>query len=233
MTLGEKLQTLRNRAGLSQEDLADRLGVSRQAISKWELDKTVPDVKYIVELSELFEVSTDYLLKEHTVPESETAVPDTSAGDNVAPKIFSAGPRDCSPLINALLLCGNGFLFMLLLLSFPMRYMFSYRLSFIPPLLVLLLAPVFLLLSRAFLRPPAKALRGYCHLSAACLTLWGFALAMLLGYHEVIDDLLFSMVEGAASIPLLLLTTAVMLGPIYAAAYFITRITTRSLAANE
>ena len=59
MTLGEKIQMLRINAGLSQEGLAERLGVSRQAISKWELDKTVPDVKYIVELIEMFRVSTD------------------------------------------------------------------------------------------------------------------------------------------------------------------------------
>ena len=69
LTLGEKLQNLRTDAGMSQEDLADRLGVSRQAISKWELGKTVPDVKYIVALSDLFQVTTDYLLKE---PAAET-----------------------------------------------------------------------------------------------------------------------------------------------------------------
>ena len=62
MTLGEKLQSLRAEAGLSQEDLAEHLAVSRQAVSKWELDKTVPDVKYIVALSDLFGVTTDYLL---------------------------------------------------------------------------------------------------------------------------------------------------------------------------
>ena len=62
MTLGAKIQALRADAGMSQEDLAERLVVSRQAVSKWELDKTVPDVKYIVALSELFLVSTDYLL---------------------------------------------------------------------------------------------------------------------------------------------------------------------------
>ena len=64
MTFGEKLQTLRTDADLSQEDLAARLGVSRQAISKWELNKTMPDVKYIVALSDLFQVTTDSLLKE-------------------------------------------------------------------------------------------------------------------------------------------------------------------------
>ena len=64
MTLGEKIQALRTAAGQSQENLAEKLDVSRQAVSKWELDKTVPDVKYIVALSELFGVTTDFLLKD-------------------------------------------------------------------------------------------------------------------------------------------------------------------------
>ncbi len=68
MTLGEKLQLLRSRSGLSQEELAERLAVSRQAVSKWELDKTVPEVRYIVSVSELFGVTTDCLLKEGDLP---------------------------------------------------------------------------------------------------------------------------------------------------------------------
>ena len=66
MTLGEKLQMLRSHAGMSQEELAERLNVSRQAISKWELNKTVPEVKYIVSISGIFGVTTDILLKEGT-----------------------------------------------------------------------------------------------------------------------------------------------------------------------
>ena len=66
MTLGEKLQMLRSHAGMSQEELAERLNVSRQAISKWELNKTVPEVKYIVSISGIFGVTPDILLKEGT-----------------------------------------------------------------------------------------------------------------------------------------------------------------------
>ena len=66
VTLGEKLQMLRSHAGMSQEELAERLNVSRQAISKWELNKTVPEVKYIVSISGIFGVTTDILLKEGT-----------------------------------------------------------------------------------------------------------------------------------------------------------------------
>ena len=64
MTLGMKLQLLRKQNGLSQEQLADRLNVSRQAISKWELDAALPDTANVIALSRLFRVSTDYLLKD-------------------------------------------------------------------------------------------------------------------------------------------------------------------------
>lgn len=64
MTLGEKLQKLRKAAGLSQEQLAEKLLVSRQAISKWEQDAARPDTDNILVLSEIFGVTTDYLLKE-------------------------------------------------------------------------------------------------------------------------------------------------------------------------
>lgn len=64
MKLAEKIQDLRKKSGLSQEQLADKLGISRQAISKWESEQSTPDIDKIVLLSEFFQVSTDYLLKE-------------------------------------------------------------------------------------------------------------------------------------------------------------------------
>ena len=63
MTLGEKIQTLRKQKGLSQEQLAEKITVSRQAVSKWELSESFPDVDNIVQLSNIFDVSTDYLLR--------------------------------------------------------------------------------------------------------------------------------------------------------------------------
>lgn len=68
MTLGEKLQQLRKSKALSQEELADRLGVSRQSVSKWELNDSMPDIKKIIQLSDFYCVSTDYLLKETENP---------------------------------------------------------------------------------------------------------------------------------------------------------------------
>jgi transcriptional regulator with XRE-family HTH domain len=69
MTLGKRIQELRKKINFSQEQLAEKLEVSRQAISKWELDQSTPDTDKIIQLSYLFQVSTDYLLIEGlTIP---------------------------------------------------------------------------------------------------------------------------------------------------------------------
>lgn len=65
MRFGEKIRILRTQRGLSQEQLALELGVSRQAISRWELGEVVPDTANVLRLSQLFGVSTDYLLHEN------------------------------------------------------------------------------------------------------------------------------------------------------------------------
>lgn len=62
MTFNEKLINLRKQAGLSQDALARQLGVSRQAISKWELGTAMPETENIVKLAKIFDVKTDYLL---------------------------------------------------------------------------------------------------------------------------------------------------------------------------
>ena len=64
MRFEEKIVELRKQKGLSQEELAERLGVSRQAVSRWELGQTLPDIVNLVQLCELFGVSADYLVKE-------------------------------------------------------------------------------------------------------------------------------------------------------------------------
>ena len=63
MTLGDKIFKLRTERGLSQETFGDKLGVSRQSVSKWETDQSLPELEKIIALSEFFGVSTDYLLK--------------------------------------------------------------------------------------------------------------------------------------------------------------------------
>ena len=68
--LGARLQKLRRQAGMSQQELADRLHVSRQSISKWELGTAKPDLDNVIRLSELFSVSLDELVlgKTHSEP---------------------------------------------------------------------------------------------------------------------------------------------------------------------
>ncbi len=81
MSLSDKLQTLRKQAGLSQEQLATQLYVSRQAISKWENGESIPEVENVIQLSKLFGVSTDYLL----LDEVSTAAPGNSSAESRVP----------------------------------------------------------------------------------------------------------------------------------------------------
>ncbi len=64
MTISEKLYKLRKQSGLSQEELAEKLNVSRQAISKWETGTSIPESDKLISISNFFEVSLDYLLKD-------------------------------------------------------------------------------------------------------------------------------------------------------------------------
>ena len=63
MNMADRIQYLRKSKGISQEELADKVGVSRQAVSKWESEQSTPDLEKIIILSEFFEVTTDYILK--------------------------------------------------------------------------------------------------------------------------------------------------------------------------
>lgn len=73
MKLSEKILTLRKQAGLSQEELAEKLNVSRQAVSRWEVGSAIPDAMNVMQLSRLFGVSADYLLNDDY--ESDQDVP--------------------------------------------------------------------------------------------------------------------------------------------------------------
>lgn len=63
MNFEEKLQVLRRKKGLSQENLAESIGISRQAIAKWESGKSYPDINNLIQLSDLFKVSIDSLVR--------------------------------------------------------------------------------------------------------------------------------------------------------------------------
>ena len=81
MILADKIVSLRKKAGWSQEDLAENLGVTRQSVSKWEGAQSVPDMDKVVMMSRLFGVSTDFLLKD----ELEEETPCAAAQDDDTP----------------------------------------------------------------------------------------------------------------------------------------------------
>ena len=81
MILADKIIDLRKKNGWSQEELAEKLSVSRQAVSKWEGAQSVPDMARVLQMSELFGVSTDYLLKDNL----EAAEPAQQEDPNLLP----------------------------------------------------------------------------------------------------------------------------------------------------
>lgn len=87
MNLADRIQQLRKRKGISQEELADRIGVSRQAVSKWESGQTSPDLEKIVLLSDYFEVTTDYLLKGVSPTPAQTGPDQTVSVQSVPAQI--------------------------------------------------------------------------------------------------------------------------------------------------
>ena len=84
MILADKIIDERKKNGWSQEELAEQLGVSRQSVSKWESAGSVPDLKKVIQMAELFGVSTDYLLKDELEKENRDVV-ETSGSDADSP----------------------------------------------------------------------------------------------------------------------------------------------------
>ena len=82
MTIGEKITILRNSLSMSQEALADKLMVSRQAVSKWEMDQAQPQVENVLQICELFNISTDELLYDDVI------INRTKKGERVKNKYF-------------------------------------------------------------------------------------------------------------------------------------------------
>ena len=85
MILADKIIENRKKNGWSQEELAEKLGVSRQSVSKWEGAQAVPDLKKILQLSEIFGVSTDYLIRDEIeeAPTQELAPVDNGLEETV------------------------------------------------------------------------------------------------------------------------------------------------------
>ncbi|MDO4324297.1 MAG: helix-turn-helix transcriptional regulator [Lachnospiraceae bacterium] len=84
MILSEKILTLRKKNGWSQEELAEKLNVTRQSISKWESAASIPDINKILELSRIFDVTTDYLLKDDMEDPEYSAYQEVSSAPRVS-----------------------------------------------------------------------------------------------------------------------------------------------------
>ena len=78
MTLGDKIRTARKQEGLSQEQLSEKLGISRSSVAKWETDKGIPDISNLIALSDVFGLSLDELIKEDTTVKKKI-IADSSA----------------------------------------------------------------------------------------------------------------------------------------------------------
>lgn len=75
MTFGEKLFDLRKSRKLSQDELAEKLCVTRQAVSKWELGETLPDSENVIKLADMFYVSAEYLLNDDVTEQPQKTLP--------------------------------------------------------------------------------------------------------------------------------------------------------------
>lgn len=109
MTTGEKIAALRREAALSQEALADRLGISRQAVSKWEADQAVPTMDNLMELSRIFGVSVDSLLRpDSELPTRDDVQGETAGGNGAPPQSpgLSKRAKGCI-LVLVILLCAG------------------------------------------------------------------------------------------------------------------------------
>lgn len=91
MSLGEQIRSLRKTAGLSQEALAEQLGVSRQAVSKWENDSGLPETEKLIRMSQIFDVSLDTLVQNDT-PQPPVAHTPQSESDAPAPPLAESSP---------------------------------------------------------------------------------------------------------------------------------------------
>lgn len=112
MTLGEKLKTLRASRGLSQEQLATELNVSRQAVSKWECGDAAPDLDKLRAICAYFGVTTDYLIWENEEDASKAAVPEKERASRGRNEVLS------NVLLLVLLLAGIAALWSSLRISF-------------------------------------------------------------------------------------------------------------------
>lgn len=98
---GERIYNLRKKSGLSQEEFADKLGVSRQAVSKWETGQSVPDAEKAAAIGAFFGVSLDWLINGAEVPAPVAVAPSAAEKERVEPAspVASAKSADVAPRV--------------------------------------------------------------------------------------------------------------------------------------
>ena len=125
MSIAERILTLRKSKGMSQEQLAEAVGVSRQAVSKWESEQASPDPEKIIAMSEIFGVTTDYLLKgiepekeEAKTEEKKTEDTHMTVGDVLDQKILTEQNKEKSKKLLKIALIALGVFLAIDIISF-------------------------------------------------------------------------------------------------------------------
>ena len=131
MSIADRILTLRKSKGMSQEQLAEAMGVSRQAVSKWESEQASPDPEKIIAMSEIFGVTTDYLLKgiepekenekkpeEKTTEENKTEDTHMTVGDVLDQKILTEKNKEKSKKLLKIALIALGVFLAIDIISF-------------------------------------------------------------------------------------------------------------------
>ena len=155
MTLGEKISVLRTAQKLSQGNLAEKLGVSRQSISKWETDQSIPELDKLIQLSDLFQISLDDLVRGGEIPEPPKEVSQPEKQLQLSPTVTAERIVGCILLALGVLVClfallaGSGFLLLggyLILcavLCFVIKHNALLTSAWITTLIVMVLMPCF------------------------------------------------------------------------------------------
>lgn len=186
MTFAEKVFKLRRQAGLSQEELAEKLDVSRQAISRWEMGVAMPDAANLLQLSRLFDVTVDYLIKDELSSDEDIPLVKSKQADicietKKLPTMLNAVwmgaviAAALSLLLFSITVDLPIFLIPILTLPFPVFYYFAFRRELASARSVLFSAAILLLaVNLITIAGYLISVRLHYDESYAEFVLWGF-----------------------------------------------------------
>ena len=203
MTLAEKIAALRGERRLSQGDLAERLDVSRQSVSKWETGQAVPELDKIIKLADLFGVSVDELVRDGEAPRPEA--PEPEAAERVV--YIERPPKGLTPVQILGVVCaalGTGLALIALLVDDP-------------ELIILGLALLILSLPLLLAKKHPLLICGWLIWAVGCVTLCnpyllGIAAGRLPPFSGVIDSVRWLVRDGAMGGSVLVLILLLLLG---------------------